>query len=71
MSTYLPMIILAALLACALAAAAIAIYSRWRRSRAPSPQVPPEVPTHKWLAREAHNGVDHRASKKYGGHSGR
>lgn len=38
---------------------------------APSPQVPPEEPTHEWLTREAHNGVDQRASKKYGGHSGR
>ncbi|WP_313606982.1 hypothetical protein [Rhizobium sp.] len=71
MSTYLPMTILAALLVCALAATAIAIYSRWRRSRAPSPQVPSEEPTHEWLTREAHNGVDQRASKKYGGHFGR
>ncbi len=71
MSTYLPMSILAALLACALAAAAIAIYTRWQRSRAPSPQVPPELPTHEWLTREAQNGVDQRASEKYGGHSGR
>ncbi|CUX66836.1 exported hypothetical protein [Agrobacterium tumefaciens str. Kerr 14] len=62
MSTYLPMSILAALLVCALAAAAIAVYSRWRRSRAPSPQVPPEEPTHEWLTREAHNGVGQRAS---------
>ncbi|MNS01515.1 hypothetical protein D3C71_982120 [compost metagenome] len=64
MSTYLPMSILVALLAFALAAAAIAIYGRWLRSRAPSSQVPPEVPTHEWLTRETHNGVGRRASKK-------
>ncbi|MBO0145502.1 hypothetical protein JZX87_30780 [Agrobacterium sp. Ap1] len=55
MSTYLPMSILAAILVCALAAAAIAVYSRWRRSRAPSKQVPPEEPTYDWIYREAEN----------------
>ncbi len=68
MSTYLPMSILAAVLVCALSAAAISIYSRWRRSRAPSKQVPPEEPTYEWLTREAHNAVDQRASTRYGGH---
>lgn len=55
MSTYLPMSVLAALLICALAAAAIAVYSRWRRSRTPTQQVPPEQPTDEWLHREAEN----------------
>ncbi|AYD00148.1 hypothetical protein [Neorhizobium sp. NCHU2750] len=50
--TYLPMIALAAVLIAALATAAFLILRRWRTSRAPSSQRPPEQPTREWLARE-------------------
>lgn len=71
MSTYLPMSMLALILVCALAVAALTIYGRWRRSRTPTAQVPPEEATYEWLKRKAHNAGAQRAPRKYGGHPGK
>ncbi len=61
--TYLPMIALATVLILGIASAGWWILNNWKTSRAPTSQVPPEVPTRAWLHREARNA---RTSRRRG-----
>lgn len=51
----IPMIILAAVLILAIGSIGYLTLRRWKTSRTPTPQVPPEVTNEQWLQREAKN----------------
>jgi hypothetical protein len=54
-TTYLPMIALATVLIFAIGGMGWWILNNWRTSRRPTDQIPPEIPTRRWLRREARN----------------
>ncbi|RWX78975.1 hypothetical protein EPK99_10395 [Neorhizobium lilium] len=56
--TYMPMIALAAVLISGIGFTGWWILNHWKASKAPTGQVPPEVPTRRWLRREAKNARD-------------
>lgn len=50
-----PMILLAVILILVIGSVGFWILNRWRTSRTPTPQDPPEVANARWLNREAKN----------------
>jgi hypothetical protein len=56
-----PMILLAVVLIAAIGTAGFMILRRWKTSRTPTPQDPPEVVTERWLQREAENAARHQS----------
>jgi hypothetical protein len=55
-----PMILLAVVLILAIGITGFLILHRWKTSRIPKPQDPPEVVDERWLRREAENAARHR-----------